>query len=348
MTSFENERDDVAVHETYAEEALELSPATSATSQDDEAGHSRHAGKAKKSMPVSSPHADGGHHLGATEAKKTLSPSAPIRPAPADKAALCGVIDRIAELQVRRKFWIAAINRQTNAAKALARRALGWRYDEEEDDRTRVNARAARIVAAALSGKPQRPEDEPVFAVIAADMGALSTSITPCHVMRLAVERDMRRAVRDLPVYAWAKAVHGLGELGLAVIVAEAGDLSGYPTKGHLWKRLGLAPRDGLAMSSWRAKGGLTADDWTEAGYSPRRRAEMHAVIAEPLFRQQSVCAGPYRAAYDRRRALTAATHPDWTKAHSHMDALRIMTKRLLRDLRGAWSPQDKTLSAPQ
>lgn len=42
---------------------------------------------------------------------------------------------------------------------------------------------------------------------------------------------------------------------------------------------------------------------------------------------------GEYRAVYDRRRTLTATTHPDWTPGHSHNDALRIVSKRMLRDL---------------
>lgn len=153
------------------------------------------------------------------------------------------------------------------------------------------------------------------------------------------IELEMKRIVRKLPVYPWAKDVKGLGELGLAVIISEAGDLSNYPKKGHLWKRLGLAPFEGKAYSTWRMKGGLSADDWTEAGYSPRRRAEIYAVISEPMFRAQSVAAGPYRAIYDRRREATGVAHPDWTKAHSHMDGLRIMTKYLIRDLWNAWKP---------
>jgi hypothetical protein len=47
--------------------------------------------------------------------------------------------------------------------------------------------------------------------------------------------------------------------------------------------------------------------------------------------------AGPYRLAYDARRVRTSETHADWTKLHSHNDALRIMTKKLIADLWSAW-----------
>lgn len=63
----------------------------------------------------------------------------------------------------------------------------------------------------------------------------------------------------------------------LAVIIGEAGDLSNYATKERLWKRMGLAPHQkgdkNHAGSTWRMLGGLTAKEWEEVGYSPRRRS---------------------------------------------------------------------------
>jgi hypothetical protein len=40
-----------------------------------------------------------------------------------------------------------------------------------------------------------------------------------------------------------------------------------------------------------------------------------------------------YRVVYDIRRAHTAGTRPDWTDGHSHNDALRVVSKAILRDL---------------
>ncbi len=285
-------------------------------------GRRQGAQVAEGRMP-SSEGGEGGHRTIADRAKE------PVPPSP--------LISQLAELQYRRKFYIGLVNKQTNAAKSLARRMLGWRYDAEEGDRKKLNDRAARIVAAAIAGKEPKAEDAEVFNALAMDLAVTAAAIEPCQKARDHIEKDMRRLARGLPVYPWAKAVHGFGELGLAVLVGEAGDIGSYPKKGHLWKRLGLAPHDGKAYSTWRRDGGLTADDWVAAGYSPRRRAEVFAVISEPLFRQQSVVAGPYRARYDARRARTAELHPDWTKAHSHADGLRVMTKYLLRDLWQEW-----------
>lgn len=59
--------------------------------------------------------------------------------------------------------------------------------------------------------------------------------------------------------------------------------------------------------------------------------AKMRAyLIAESCIKQAR---SPYRAVYDQRRAHTALTHPDWTLGHSHNDALRVVAKRVLRDL---------------
>lgn len=286
-------------------------------------GHDSRAEKAEKSALDPSPSSRAGHRSSAVKAN---------RPVPVSAA-----LDQLAELQVRRKFYIGVVNKQTNAVKALVRRALGWRYDEADGDREKVNSRSSRIVAAALAGKDQKAEDAEIYGALAFDLATVASAIEPCIKARHEIELEMKRIVRKLPIYQWAKSVKGFGELGLAVLLAEAGDLSTYPKKGHLWKRLGLAPFEGQAYSTWRMKGGLSADDWTEAGYSPRRRAEVYACVSESLFRHQTVSQGPYRAIYDRRRATTAESHPDWTKAHSHMDALRVMTKVLVRDLWKEW-----------
>lgn len=252
------------------------------------------------------------------------------------------IVDQIIEAQVRRRFYISLINKQTNAAGALVRRALGWRYDTEEAARSKINKRAGAIVAAAMAGKAQKTDDAAVVAIVSVDLLKVALAIAPLAEARHEIELEMVRLARRLPVAPWAKSVRGLGEKALAVIVGEAGDLGAYaPDRcgkaGKLRKRLGLAPYNGHAYSQWRSKGGLTAEEWTDAGYKPARRAEMYAVVAEPLFKHQTMIGGPYRAIYDQRRAHTAVTHPEWSKGHSHDDALRIMTQRLISDLWSEW-----------
>src|SRR5690606_4351325 len=106
---------------------------TDATTNDGK-GRSQRADEAIMVVPDPSPHAEAGQARRADKAGRLVPVSA--------------TLDRLAELQVRRKFYISVVNKQTNAVKALVRRALGWRYDEDEAARKKLNARAERIVAA--------------------------------------------------------------------------------------------------------------------------------------------------------------------------------------------------------
>ena len=143
----------------------------------------------------------------------------------------------------------------------------------------------------------------------------------------------MCEIARSFPVWTRAAEVAGFAELGLAVILAEAGnDLTAYPHPMHLWKRLGLAPYKGKAMSS---QSGLTKDEWITAGYNPARRGRMAGDIGAALFFAKDKNA--YGAVYAARREHTALTHPDWTKAHSDNDARRIMLKAFVADLWRWW-----------
>jgi hypothetical protein len=217
------------------------------------------------------------------------------------------------------------------------RRAIGWNPNDDEKKRKKVNARAAKIVKKAFAGKGC---DVPA---VAADLEVIAQSLKPLQVMRGGIEKEMRKMARKLPVWPkWGKGVRGFGELGLAVILAECGDLSNYANPAKVWKRLGLAPieKGGVSMagSNWRRQKGLSKEEWTAAGYSPWRRSEMFAFFDDSLFRGQSKPVGPYRQAYNNRRARTAETHADWTNGHRNGDARRVMTKKFLADLWAAWN----------
>jgi hypothetical protein len=148
-------------------------------------------------------------------------------------------------------------------------------------------------------------------------------------------EKAMREIARSFPVWDRAAQIVGFGDLGLAVIVAEAGnDLTAYPHHMHLWKRLGLAPYNGKAGSTWKA-GGLNKKEWQDLGYNGVRRGSIAGDIGIPLFFMKSKNA--YGAVYTARREHTALTHPDWSPAHSDNDARRIMTKALIKDIWRMW-----------
>lgn len=249
------------------------------------------------------------------------------------------VFAQLAELQVRRKFALKSKIRGANAAGALVRRFLGWRPDLPEKEAAAVIKKAAAVVASAK--KDGRIEDGPL-AVLLPDILAALQAAEPFERQADALVKEMEKLAKTLPAYPFAKSVAGFGDLGFAVIVAEAGDLTRYETVEKLWKRLGLAPVYGKACSTWRRFGGLSKDDWMDQGpmgpkYSPQRLAQVYGVVTVSLFKSQSVSHGKYRGVYDKRRERTAETHADWTKAHSHNDAMRVMVKAMIEDLWKEW-----------
>jgi len=150
-------------------------------------------------------------------------------------------------------------------------------------------------------------------------------------VSRTACEHVMEAHAKRLLVWPWVESVKGMGALGLARIVADAGNLSNYPTVAKLWKRMGVAVMNGCRQ-------GKPADpndpnEWIEHGYCPERRSTLY-VITDSLLRTND---DGYRALYLERKPHEAARPDVKTKAHAHNAAMRYVGKRLLRDLWRAW-----------
>lgn len=98
-------------------------------------------------------------------------------------------------------------------------------------------------------------------------------AMEPFRAEGAAYDKRLAKLARSLPVWDWVKSVWGFSDLGLAKIVGEAGDVGSYRNPSCLWKRLGLAPYQGKAVT--KGRGGLTAEEWAALGYSPRRRSAM-------------------------------------------------------------------------
>lgn len=264
-----------------------------------------------------------------------------------DIATLCA---GLAKQQRQRIFTIKTQSRMDRSVESYVRtNYTGWRHDMPEDEREAENAKALELVKAARNG--EAPDK------VLARMVALSDEArAPADAVRRATETAMEKLARQLPVWEWAEPVMGFGAKGLGIIVAETTTASaplslGSYTKGldGIYSRLGFAsyglPDDGVQLAGstwkrtrWRPRA-LTADEWVEHPFAASRYAEMFT-LAESLFKQQSDsrrATGPYRLVYDARRARTAETHPDWSKLHSHRDAMRVMFKSLIADTYAAW-----------
>lgn len=174
-------------------------------------------------------------------------------------------------------------------------------------------------------------------------------------------EKNLIAAAKVLPIFTtFVKPTHGLGEIGLALIVGEAGGAL-YPNYGNpakVWRRFGLhlqADKTGRnhALSQFRSgvAGSLSKVAWEAVGYSPRRRAVMY-VVTDSLLKKDNA----YKRLCDERKLverekaakeglIVAASadippgkrHEYRSVGHIRMRAERYVTKRLLRDLWRAW-----------
>ncbi|MGS4945553.1 hypothetical protein ACVDG3_08745 [Meridianimarinicoccus sp. RP-17] len=289
--------------------------------------------------------ADTGHDMrGGHENVDTLTSSAPAQPHPGEdqdpvdaqlRCALAGTCDALMELQVRRRAFIADIGTIERRLGALARRMLGWHAALPEAERKRLNTRADKLVRDLMAGKD--PGDD---AALARQTGLVDhvaiavQGLAAFRAGRKATEKDMERLAADLPAMALVTATRGFSARGLAIIVGEAGNLSDYANPAKLWKRLGLAPMNGRAGSTWRMKGGLTAEEWITLGYSPARLGQIYGVVTEPLMKAND---GKYRALYLREKARFADDGKAARPMHAHRHGMRVMTKELVLDTWRAW-----------
>lgn len=250
-----------------------------------------------------------------------------------------------------------------------------WSPNDDDNLQAEQRKRRDALIAAAkkcvtIKRKPgtplvqdfiiEKPADEAVRAIVDLCAGTM-VSVQPFIAMQAERERKMEKLVKQLPIAAWIDTVPGVSCGGVAQIIGECGNLSNYATERKLWKRLGFAPYDGLAMSSWKRETWrprtLSSAEWIDNPFKGERYAIM-AQIAQWLWVKQWTGAaktedgqgapnGTYGQVYFDRRQATALSHEDWTKGHSHADALRVMMKRFLADLWQEWRSKDHVAEMP-
>jgi hypothetical protein len=155
----------------------------------------------------------------------------------------------------------------------------------------------------------------------------------------------------------WQKAAKGVGDKRLSRILGHLGDpciaiphrwegagkdrvlIQGEPylrTVAQLWAYCGVGD------PTRKRRSGMTADDAFRLG-SPFLKSQVWNMATEVM---KTGAGGEYRPVYDERRAVTAdRVHADacppchakpgdpWKPGHQHTDALRILGKRLLKDM---------------
>jgi len=238
-------------------------------------------------------------------------------------------IEEIREQWRRRQGWHRAEKSLTLQAKAICRRLV---YEGDK-------AEAEKLYKAVTKGKPY-PNDT----IAAAAMGPLLQARDGIEKDRKAVEKRLTALAKELPAYQFVKDTPGMGALGFAGIVGEAGDIGSYRNVSCFQKRMGLAVINGGRQ---RRVAGVDALDH---GYAPARRSLVWT-IGDSLFKAQSARvekpAGKYRLIYDRRKEYEMERDPEMTKGHAHNRAKRYMESKLLRDLYFAWRKHSGLATSP-
>jgi hypothetical protein len=124
---------------------------------------------------------------------------------------------------------------------------------------------------------------------------------------------------------AWVKAQRGIGLPGFARLIGITGSLDRFANVAKLWAYLGMHTVDG---KSPRRQKGVRAN-WSPAGRVLCRQ------IAESVVKMGK--GGPYRTAYDTKKAEYESGRPDWTQAHRHEAAMRYAVKELLKAMWLEW-----------
>jgi hypothetical protein len=257
---------------------------------------------------------------------------------------MTATVDTLKALHRKRRYWMKLQQKIDRALESYVRiNFTAWSPDLDEKQRAAENKKALALLTAARKG-----EGDPELIRIVTRTELVRE---PIDLERTEMERQMTQAAAALPVYAYVESVHGAAALGLGTIIAETGDLANYANPGKVWSRLGFAPYDGLAGSSWKRETwrprSLTKEEWIAHPFNASRYALMFQiglwlVNAQVEGKEKSGTdygrpKGPYGEAYVSRRKHTAVTHPDWTPMHARQDAVRYVMKRYLKHLWQAW-----------
>jgi hypothetical protein len=200
------------------------------------------------------------------------------------------------------------------------------------------------------------------FGLSETDPGVVAVKAASDNLAKLEHEAilSLQRAMRRHPLGRWQKQQIGIGEKQLGRLLAAIGDpywntLHDRPrTVSELWSYSGLhtvsssAP-DQLPVGAHAAsvRGAARRTKGQRANWSTDAKTRAY-LIAESCVKQSR---SPYRETYERRRAAVADRVHDrpcpqcngkgkteliispWRAGHQHADALRIVSKTVLRDL---------------
>lgn len=284
---------------------------------------------------------------------------APVVEVPDDETSR--IAAELQALQRQRAILIKSRNMQANRLQAIIAGTIGYHSGMSEPDRKKIFAEASAIIK---DIEARRNMTHPLCGIVRVTL----TGINAFNDMKDGIESEMRRFVYQLPIIEWVnhKDQLGFGELFLAQVIGECGDLRRFANPAKVWRWMGCAPwsfeGQTLMGATWRSgqRGKLPAEEWTKFKYNPRRRSIAY-LIGEGLMKQnlktkktendddddndddkkkkkEVLWRGPYRERYDTARATFAEKNPDYTKKHCQLHGMLCATKLLLKNLWREWN----------
>jgi hypothetical protein len=215
---------------------------------------------------------------------------------------------KLQELQRARSVCMKSRIMLANRLQAIVAGTLGYYSGMAEKERASTMKKATQFIADVVGGD--------VESNLADMIRVHQDGIDTLTRQEKAYEKSMIAITKQLPIMDWVEHQNqrGFGPMFLAIVIGETGNLSNYANPAKLWKRLGCAPftKDNTTQmgATWRTiKGGLNKEDWTEFGYSPRRRSISY-LIGENIVKSNKA---KYRARYDEVKKKVIRERPDWT-----------------------------------
>lgn len=151
----------------------------------------------------------------------------------------------------------------------------------------------------------------------------------------------LEKTMKQHPLYPWSKIVKGLGAKTFARLLSCIGDpyvtrFGMVRTVSQLWAYMGLHTMlmsDGTVVAARNMRG--LQSNWKTIAKTRLYIVET-GMLKAGIRRTddgERVAVSDYGQVYIDRREHTQLTHPEWTNAHRHNDAMRIMGKRFVKEL---------------
>ena len=194
---------------------------------------------------------------------------------PLPGSPIATVVETIRARHRERRHWMGVQQVLDRKLESYVRiNETDWHPSDDEAEREKANKEVIAKVKAARNGEG----DSWLIEIVQINDAARA----PADAKRTLMEKDMEVLARQLPVAGWVETVPGLGYLGLATIIAETGDLSNYSNVAKVWKRLGYAPYNGLAGSSWKRETWRNGEPAIDQGRMDRQSVFRQALCADP------------------------------------------------------------------